>query len=208
MEKDMRTLVMICVACVAAGGVWLSAQATDSPSAVEAVLEAAFPEASDDFKPRLSQDETMAACSRSLNAPDAATAQAIAAAARDSVVYPADGRLMGDWQNGEKLAQSGYGMRFTDYPPAREVGGNCYACHQLTREEVSYGTLGPSLLGYGKARGDAPDAIKAAYEKIYNPHIALPCSTMPRFGANGVLNVDQIKDLVALLMDPASPVNK
>jgi sulfur-oxidizing protein SoxX len=31
---------------------------------------------------------------------------------------------------------------------------------------------------------------------------------MPRFGANKVLSVDQIKDIVALLMSPDSPVNK
>ena len=24
---------------------------------------------------------------------------------------------MGDWKKGEKLAQIGYGLRFTDYPP-------------------------------------------------------------------------------------------
>ena len=48
------------------------------------------------------------------------------------------------------IAQSGYGLRFTDYPPRSANGGNCYACHQMTRQEVSYGTLGPSLLAYGK----------------------------------------------------------
>ena len=32
------------------------------------------------------------------------------------------------------LAQSGYGLRFTDYPAARRPnGGNCYACHQMTK---------------------------------------------------------------------------
>jgi sulfur-oxidizing protein SoxX len=31
---------------------------------------------------------------------------------------------------------------------------------------------------------------------------------MPRFGANGVLSEQQIKDLVAFLFDPESPVNK
>ena len=36
----------------------------------------------------------------------------------------------------------------------------------------------------------------------------LPCSNMPRFGANKILTVDQIKDAVALLMSQDSPVNK
>ena len=31
---------------------------------------------------------------------------------------------------------------------------------------------------------------------------------MPRFGHSGSLNEQQIKDLVALLLDPESPVNK
>ena len=31
---------------------------------------------------------------------------------------------------------------------------------------------------------------------------------MPRFGANKILTIEQIKDLVALLMSPDSPVNK
>ena len=49
---------------------------------------------------------------------------------------------------------------------------------------------------------------KAAYEKIYNSHAAFPCSLMPRLGANKVLTIEQIKDIVALLMSPDSPVNK
>ena len=31
---------------------------------------------------------------------------------------------------------------------------------------------------------------------------------MPRFGHNGILTEEQIKDVVALLLDPQSPVNK
>ena len=80
---------------------------------------------------------------------------------------------MGDWKKGEALAQSGYGMRFTDYPAARASGGNCYACHQLTKKELSYGTLGPSLAEYGKLRDYKEADVKAAYEKIYNSHAAL-----------------------------------
>jgi sulfur-oxidizing protein SoxX len=46
------------------------------------------------------------------------------------------------------------------------------------------------------------------YEKLYDSHATFACSLMPRFGANSVLTIDQIKDLVALLMSPDSPVNK
>jgi sulfur-oxidizing protein SoxX len=31
---------------------------------------------------------------------------------------------------------------------------------------------------------------------------------MPRFGHNGILTDQQIRDVVALLLDPQSPVNK
>jgi sulfur-oxidizing protein SoxX len=73
---------------------------------------------------------------------------------------------------------------------------------------VSYGTIGPTLLAYGKLRNFAEADAKAAYEKTYNSHASLPCSLMPRFGTNKVLTIEQIKDAVALLMSPDSPVNK
>lgn len=184
------------------------AQSAPTAEAVDAVVTAAFPGVDAEWSARLVPDETMAQCNAAGNVPDDATFQEIRARAAASIVYPEDGVLMGDWQKGETLAQSGYGMRFTDYPPRRETGGNCYACHQLTPQEVSYGTLGPSLLGYGRLFDFSEEAVKATYEKIYNPHMALPCSMMPRFGTNGVLTIDQIKDLVALLMDPNSPVNR
>ena len=178
------------------------------PAKVDAAIKAAFPSAPEDWAPRLTQDETMKQCSASRNNPDKKTADAIVAREKKSIEYPVDGNYIGDWKKGEALAQSGYGLRFTDYPPRRANGGNCYACHQLTRKEVSYGTLGPSLLEYGKLREFKPEAIKATYEKIYNSHVAQPCSNMPRFGANKVLTIDQIKDAVALLMSLDSPVNK
>ena len=150
----------------------------------------------------------MRACSAYRNSPPKAAAEAIAQRARAAIAYPADGRLLGDWQRGEAIAQSGYGLRFTDSPPRAPNGGNCYACHRLGPQELSYGTLGPSLLAYGRARQFGAADAKAAYEKIYDSQAGFPCSNMPRFGANKILTVEQIKDLVALLMSPDSPVNK
>jgi sulfur-oxidizing protein SoxX len=49
---------------------------------------------------------------------------------------------------------------------------------------------------------------KFTYSKIYNAKAFSLCSEMPRFGHAGALNEQQIKHLVALLLDPASPVNK
>jgi sulfur-oxidizing protein SoxX len=178
------------------------------PAKVDAAVKAAFPTAPADWAPRLIPDETMKQCSASRNDPAKPVAAAIEAREKATIEYPADGNYIGDWKKGEALAQSGYGLRFSDYPPRRANGGNCYACHQLTKREVSYGTLGPSLLEYGKLRDYKPDAVKAVYEKIYNSHVALPCSNMPRFGTNKILTIEQIKDAVALLMSPDSPVNK
>jgi sulfur-oxidizing protein SoxX len=178
------------------------------PARADAVIKSAFPTAPADWQPRLVPDETMRQCSAHRNQPPKAIADAIQERERATIVYPPDNKLLGDWKRGEKIAQSGYGLRFTDYPPRNANGGNCYACHQLTKQEVSYGTLGPSLLGYGKIRKFSDADTKAAYDKIYDSHAAFPCSNMPRFGTNKILTIEQIKDLVALVMSPESPVNK
>lgn len=175
---------------------------------IDAALKAAFPQAPADWAGRLVQDPTMQACTEHRNQPPKAVAEAIAARELAQIKYPADGKLIGDWKKGEQIAQSGYGMRFTDYPAANPNGGNCYACHQLSPQEVSYGTIGLSLREYGKIRKFREVDAKIAYEKIYNSHAAFPCSLMPRFGSNGILTIEQITHLVALLMDPESPVNK
>ena len=175
---------------------------------VDTDIVAAFPNVPADWKSRFDQDETMKECSLNENSPPKAVADTITKREKAKIEYPADGKLVGDWKAGEKLAQSGYGLRFTDYPPRGVNGGNCYACHQLTKAEVSYGTIGPTLLGYGKIRNFSEADTKAVYEKIYNAQAAYPCSNMPRFGSNKVLTIDQIKDLVALVMSPDSPVNK
>jgi sulfur-oxidizing protein SoxX len=186
-----------------------NAQATSiEPARIEAAIKQSWAQVPPDWRKRLVQDETMAACSQYRNGPPPAVVEVIVARERATIRYPADGKLMGDWKKGEKLAQSGYGGRFTDYPPRAENGGNCYACHQLDKRELSFGTLGPSLLEYGKVRKFADPDIKAVYERIYNPQVAVACANMPRFGVNGHLSIEQIKDLVAYVMSPDSPVNE
>lgn len=182
-------------------------QAVD-PARVDAAVKAAFPTARAEWQSRLAPDGTLKECSAHGNAPPKPVFEAIAAREKASIEYPTDGKFLGDWKKGEALAQSGYGMRFTDYPAARANGGNCYACHQITKRELSYGTIGPSLLEYGKLREFKEAEAKTAYEKIYNAQAAFPCSLMPRLGANKILSIEQIKDIVALLMSPESPVNE
>ena len=123
-----------------------------------------------------------------------------------TVAYPA-GTLIGDWREGEKIAQSGVGMQFSD-DPKRPAGGNCYACHRISKAEISYGTIGPSLYHFGKLRGTSDAIQRYTFGKIYNPQASTACSNMPRFGHNRILTEEQIRHLVALLLDPESPVNK
>jgi sulfur-oxidizing protein SoxX len=167
-----------------------------------------------DFQPRgiasidrLDEDGLQAVCNRTGNNPPVYIAKQLEQDQMAAVKWPADGKLMGDWKAGEKLAQSGRGFTWTD-KPGLPVGGNCYNCHQISPKELSYGTLGPSLFQFGKARGNGPDIQKYVYSKIYNAKAHNVCSNMPRFGHVGALDPDKIKDLVALLLDPESPVNK
>ncbi|MGB5081102.1 MAG: sulfur oxidation c-type cytochrome SoxX [Burkholderiales bacterium] len=154
------------------------------------------------------QDEVQKLCSAYRNAPPKGIAERIEKSQMAAIRYPASGKLMGDWRQGEKIAQNGYGLRFTDPDTKRPNGGSCYNCHQLAPQEISFGTLGPSLQRFGRQRGTGEVAQRYAYGKIYNSQAFSACSSMPRFGHNGVLNEAQIGHLVALLLDPDSPVNK
>jgi hypothetical protein len=73
---------------------------------------------------------------------------------------------VGDWKNGERIAQEGRGMQYSDDPKG-PVGANCYACHRLSPQELSFGTIGPSLYQFGKVRGYTDEVRKYAYGKIY-----------------------------------------
>ena len=165
----------------------------------------------------LNTDETNRLCSAADVAGkplDEATAKRIEADNLKTVKWPSDGKFLGDWKEGEKIAQNGRGLTFTDTASVVN-GGNCYNCHQITKEEISFGTIGPSLYNYGKNRGvtnPADPVSKAMVEytwgKIWNAKAYNACSNMPRAGHKGILNETQVRHLVALLLDPSSPVNK
>lgn len=165
----------------------------------------------------LATDETNLVCSAADVAGkplDEATAQRIQALNMKSIQWPADGRFLGDWKRGEAIAQSGRGQTWTD--KATDVnGGNCYNCHQLDPKEISFGTIGPSLTNYGKMRGvsnpasaESKPIVEYTWGKIWNAKAYNACSNMPRAGHAGVLSTDQVRDVMALLLDPQSPVNK
>jgi sulfur oxidation c-type cytochrome SoxX len=77
----------------------------------------------------------------------------------------------------------------------------------LSKAEISFGNIGPSLYNYGKLRGNSEQTLRYTWAKIWNTHAYNACSSMPRFGDAGILTEAQIKDVMALL-DPNSPVNK
>jgi L-cysteine S-thiosulfotransferase len=165
----------------------------------------------------LDTDETNKACSAADVAGkplDEKTAKAIEAANMKTIKWPANGKFLGNWQEGEKLAQSGRGLTWTDDAKTPN-GANCYNCHQIDKKEISFGTIGPSLYNFGKLRGVADPAspvskgmVEYTWGKIWNAKAYNACSNMPRAGHMGILTEAQVADLVALLLDPKSPVNQ
>lgn len=177
------------------------------PALVETYVKATFGKAPPEWQARIEPDETLKACNLTRNQVASADADKIIQRELAKVVFPADGKLMGDWKEGAKIANNGRGGQFSD-DDKTVSGGNCYACHQMEAAELSFGTLGPPLTNYGKDRKYDPAEIKQAFTKIYDSQAVVACSNMPRFGANKVLSEKQIMDLVAFLFDPQSPVNK
>jgi sulfur-oxidizing protein SoxX len=160
---------------------------------------------------RMTQDELQKTCSALRDKTiDAATAKKVQELAAASRVYPEGGVTLGDWKRGQALAMEGAGFRLGPKVDdnAKKFGGNCYACHQMDLKVSAHGTIGPSLTGFGKTRGNTPETQKYVYEVLYNAHAYFPCTNMPRFGANHFLNQEQMADLIAYVLDPESPVNK
>lgn len=182
---------------------------------VNAMMKSSFTTKGIATADRLEQDLGQASCS-SDQPPTSAVAKRIETEALASVKWPADGRYLGDFKAGEKLAQKGRGMTWRDKSADPEAnGGSCYNCHQIDKKEISFGTIGPSLWHYGKLRGvknitdpAAAPVVQYTWAKLWNSKAYSACSNMPRFGHMKILDADQIRDLMALLLDPRSPVNQ
>lgn len=200
-----QTLVLAAAAAAA-----LSACATYTPPTQEetmAVIKSSFKDRGQAKVDRLNQTDLQRICTETANNPPKDLRERLEKAALATVKFPADGKWLGDFKQGERIAQTGVGMQWNDQAGA-PAGGNCYACHQLSKAEISYGNIGPSLNAYGKLRGYSEEVKKYTWAKIWNTHSFNACSSMPRFGDAGILTEAQIKDVMALLLDPASPVNQ
>ena len=159
---------------------------------------------------RIQQDETQKFCSDPVFAGSKQgekMREKIQKMNMDMIKQPSDGKYIGDWKKGEAIAQSGRGATWTDKADT-VVGGGCYNCHQIDSKEISYGNIGPSLTGYGKLRGYSPEVITYTWNRINNSKAYNACSNMPRFAHFKLLNEQQIQDVMALLLDPSSPVNQ
>jgi sulfur-oxidizing protein SoxX len=184
----------------------LTAQAEDDRAKAVATMKRDFHSQGIAGIDRLNEDGLQALCNRSRNNPPKTIAEDLQQDQLSGIKYPPDGNFLGDWKSGERIAQNGRGMTWSDGDGAN--GGSCYNCHQIGPNETSFGNIGNSLRQFGKTRGNSAETQKYVYGKIYNAKAFNLCSNMPRFGHSGTLSEQQIKDLVALLLDPDSPVNK
>ncbi len=192
----------IIIAVTASMAAW-----TTAADEIEVVLQNSFVAKNQATMHRLERDAVQNACSAPRGMPpDNDMLASLRAERLAAVVLPADGEYLGDWQRGAEVAGNGRGLQSSD-DPTQPNGGNCYACHQLAPNEVAYGTLGPSLTGYG-ARGQSEAMLQYTWTKLWDTHAYNLCSHMPRFGAQGILTEQQLKDVMAYLLDPASPVNQ
>lgn len=220
MNMNKKLILTVATAFVAASCASVVPSSSVTSEQVRDMLKASFAERGQAKLDRLDQSELQRSCSeaaasgKELSKPLRAKLEAAALA---TVKLPADGMWLGDWKEGEKIAQIGRGLQFSD-AAGSVAGGNCYACHQLTQVEISYGNIGPSLLNYGKLRnvkfeGEKPAAeslpiVQYTWGKIWNSHAYNACSNMPRFGDAAILSEAQIKHVMALLLSPESPVNR
>ena len=199
----MKALITgITIALTASVATW-----TIASDDIEALLQNSFVAKNQATMDRLERDAVQAVCSAPRGIPmDNDMLTTLREERLKAVVLPEDGQYLGDWQRGADVAGSGRGLQSSD-DPTQPNGGNCYACHQLAPDEVAYGTLGPSLTGYG-ARGQSEAMLQYTWTKLWDTHAYNLCSHMPRFGAQGILTEQQLKDVMAYLLDPASPVNQ
>jgi L-cysteine S-thiosulfotransferase len=198
-------LILIAAGCAA------TRDEPPNPERAEQMINESFSAPAPGLLKRLVQDPSQQICSKIGKAElTQEEASQIVKLARESIKYPASGKLLGDWRTGEKLAHDGGGDRiqFGRLEQRKENGGLCQNCHELSPGEINVGNVGPSLTGYGVQRGHTDAIAKYTYEKIYNAWVYFPCSNMPRLGANGHLTADQITHLVAYLVDAQSPINR
>jgi sulfur-oxidizing protein SoxX len=213
-KVSLLTLTAIAIGTLV-GCAAMTPNAQEVDAAVMQTLKSSFREQGMAKLDRLDLDASNKACSAAAGAalPEK-LGKEIEEANLKTVKLPSDGKFIGNWQEGEKIAQNGRGLTWSD-PAGAANGGSCYNCHQISKSELSYGSIGPSLYNYGKLRGVSDPAAEASkpivaytWGRLWNSKAYNACSGMPRFGHSGILTAAQIRDVMALLLDPKSPVNQ
>jgi hypothetical protein len=117
-------MIKRCIAwsVVGAAAAWLIGCATapsDAETSAKAaqVMKASFNARGQAGLDRLDQDETQKVCTEyKAKAPPKDVAEKIEKQNLALIKWPADGRYTGDWKNGERIAQEGRGMQYSDDP--------------------------------------------------------------------------------------------
>jgi len=100
------------------------------------------------------------------------------------------GPVEGDAANGEKLAFD------------RARGGSCVACHVMGPKTPALpGNVGPDLSIIGTQ--NRPDDY--LYNYVYDPRVYNPGTVMPPWGAHGVFEDKEVRDIVAFLKSLREP---
>ena len=217
MNSKLRTGLAVASVALLVVGCASGPTVADLNALTQQIIKASFRDEGIVKASLLNTDETNQACSEAdaTGKPlDEKTAKRIEEINMKAIKWPSDGKFIGDWKEGEKIAQNGRGLTFTDDEKTVN-GGNCYNCHQIDQKEISYGTIGPSLYNYGKIRGitdpnsaEAKPIVEYTWGKVWNAKAYNACSNMPRAGHSGILTEAQVRHVVGLLLDPKSPVNK
>ena len=111
----MKKILLAAALATAAGCAGMAAQHADLEAKTVAVLKSSFKANGQATMDRLDQDEVQRLCSRHDPAQplDKAVAESIEKSQQATIKYP-QGSLLGDWKNGEKIAQS---LRVIRGPP-------------------------------------------------------------------------------------------
>lgn len=102
---------------------------------------------------RIEQDEAMKLCGQYKDNPPAAVRQKIELAQKATIRYPVEGKLIGSWKEGEKIAAHGRGGHIGFVQPDAPMtprGGNCYACHELAKKKWHMARLAPVCITSAK----------------------------------------------------------
>ena len=103
-----KTSIYLCLGALAAAlAAAQAAQADPSPMEVRALLHKDFHAKGQATMSRVDQDDLQFLCTVTHNKPSAKQVKEMEADQHATIVYPADGKYMGDWKKGQKIAEMG-----------------------------------------------------------------------------------------------------